>query len=47
MGLNVIREDSVRSLRLKSLGIDPQARPETLPPALFQQLAEAFGSLDG
>ena len=23
MGLNVIREDSVRSLRLKSLGIDP------------------------
>ncbi len=32
---------------LESLGIDPQARPETLPPALFQQLAEAFGSLDG
>lgn len=32
---------------LERLGIDPQARPETLSPDLFQQLAEAFGTLDG
>ena len=28
---------------LEGLGIAPEARPETLSPAQFQQLAEAFG----